>query len=51
MCRSTSRATPTESDRYWQKNFELLVDITDAEDFATAAGIQTRLRHRRRRPT
>jgi len=28
------------SDRYWQKNFELLVDVTDAEDFATAAGIQ-----------
>lgn len=28
------------SDRYWEKNFELLVDITDTEDFATAAGIQ-----------
>jgi nitrite reductase/ring-hydroxylating ferredoxin subunit len=28
------------SDRYWDKNFVLLVDITDTEDFSTAAGIQ-----------
>lgn len=28
------------SDRYWKKNFELLVNVTDTEDFAAAAGIQ-----------
>jgi len=28
------------SDAYWQKNFDLLVGVTDTEDFATAAGIQ-----------
>ena len=28
------------SERYWDKNFTLLVDVTDTEDFATAAGIQ-----------
>ena len=40
---------PTESDRsdaYWQKNFDLLVDVTDTEDFATAAGIQRGYRTR-----
>ena len=25
---------------HWQKNFDLLVEVTDTEDFATAAGIQ-----------
>ena len=28
------------SDRHWDRNFELLVHVTDTEDFATAAGIQ-----------
>ena len=28
------------SDAYWQRNFDLLVEVTDTEDFATAAGIQ-----------
>ena len=28
------------SDRHWQRNFELLVEVTDTEDFTTAAGIQ-----------
>lgn len=28
------------SDEYWQRNFDLLVDVTDTEDFTTAAGIQ-----------
>jgi phenylpropionate dioxygenase-like ring-hydroxylating dioxygenase large terminal subunit len=40
---------PAESDRtdsYWQKNFDLLVDVTDTEDFATAAGIQRGYRTR-----
>lgn len=40
---------PQESDRsdsYWQKNFDLLVDVTDSEDFATAAGIQRGYRTR-----
>lgn len=40
---------PRESDRsdsYWQKNFDLLVDVTDSEDFATAAGIQRGYRTR-----
>lgn len=27
-------------DRYWRKNFDLLVEVTDTEDFATAAGMQ-----------
>ena len=34
------------SDSYWQKNFDLLVDVTDTEDFATAAGIQRGYRTR-----
>lgn len=34
------------SDAYWQKNFDLLVDVTDTEDFATAAGIQRGYRTR-----
>ncbi|MGA1074450.1 MAG: aromatic ring-hydroxylating oxygenase subunit alpha [Ilumatobacteraceae bacterium] len=33
-------------DSYWQKNFDLLVDVTDSEDFATAAGIQRGFRTR-----
>jgi phenylpropionate dioxygenase-like ring-hydroxylating dioxygenase large terminal subunit len=40
---------PKESERgdsYWQKNFDLLVDVTDTEDFATAAGIQRGYRTR-----
>lgn len=40
---------PRDSDRgdaYWQKNFELLVSVTDTEDFATAAGIQRGFRTR-----
>ena len=34
---------PRDSDRndaYWQKNFDLLVEVTDTEDFVTCAGIQ-----------
>ncbi len=27
-------------DRHWQRNFELLVEVTDQEDFSTAASIQ-----------
>lgn len=34
------------SDEYWQKNFDLLVSVTDTEDFATAAGIQRGYRTR-----
>ena len=34
------------SDSYWQKNFDLLVNVTDTEDFATAAGIQRGYRTR-----
>ncbi len=30
----------TESDRHWEKNFELIVSVTDEEDFTTAAGQQ-----------
>lgn len=30
----------TRSESYWQKNFDLLVSVTDSEDFAAAAGIQ-----------
>lgn len=33
-------ADSERSDRHWHRNFELLVDVTDTEDFATAAGIQ-----------
>lgn len=29
-----------KSDNYWSRNFELLIDVTDTEDFGTAAGIQ-----------
>ncbi len=29
-----------KSDAYWQRNFDLLVNVTDTEDFTTAAGIQ-----------
>ncbi|MDJ0767149.1 MAG: aromatic ring-hydroxylating dioxygenase subunit alpha [Ilumatobacter sp.] len=28
------------SDQHWERNFDLLVEVTDTEDFATAAGIQ-----------
>lgn len=28
------------SDSHWQRNFDLLVSVTDSEDFAAAAGIQ-----------
>lgn len=37
---------PLDSERpehYWQKNFDLLVSVTDTEDFSTAAGIQRSL--------
>ncbi len=30
----------TRSDSHWTRNFELLVEVTDTEDFTTAAGIQ-----------
>lgn len=30
----------TWSDDHWQKNFDLLVEVTDTEDFVTCAGIQ-----------
>ena len=30
----------TRSEQHWERNFELLVRVTDTEDFATAAGIQ-----------
>ncbi len=30
----------TWSDEHWQKNFDLLVEVTDTEDFVTCAGIQ-----------
>ena len=46
---TVSLYVPTDSerpDRYWQKNFDLLVDVTDSEDFATAAGIQRGFRTR-----
>ncbi len=33
-------ADSDRSDRYWQRNFDLLVEVTDTEDFTTAAGIQ-----------
>lgn len=29
-----------KSENYWRRNFELLVSVTDTEDFTTAAGIQ-----------
>lgn len=28
------------SDRHWARNFELLIEVTDTEDFTTAAGMQ-----------
>ena len=34
---------PPDSERsedHWRRNFDLLVEVTDTEDFATAAGIQ-----------
>lgn len=34
---------PTDSprsDEHWKRNFDLLVEVTDTEDFSTAAGIQ-----------
>ncbi len=30
----------TRSDEHWQKNFDLLIDVTDTEDFVTCAGMQ-----------
>lgn len=30
----------SRSDDHWTRNFDLLIDVTDAEDFTTAAGIQ-----------
>ena len=33
-------ADSPRSDRHWERNFELLVSVTDTEDFTTAAGIQ-----------
>ncbi len=30
----------TNSENYWSRNFELLIAVTDAEDFTTAAGMQ-----------
>ncbi|MEZ5558079.1 MAG: aromatic ring-hydroxylating dioxygenase subunit alpha [Pseudomonadales bacterium] len=30
----------TRSDEHWQRNFDLLVEVTDREDFATVAGVQ-----------
>lgn len=39
-------APSARPDSYWQKNFDLLVDVTDTEDFATAAGIQRGYRTR-----
>lgn len=30
----------TRSDAHWTRNFDLLIEVTDAEDFTTAAGIQ-----------
>lgn len=30
----------SRSDNYWRKNFDLLVSVTDTEDFTTAAGMQ-----------
>ncbi len=30
----------TRSETHWARNFDLLVDVTDNEDFTTAAGIQ-----------
>lgn len=46
---TVSLYVPTDTfrtDEYWQKNFDLLVDVTDSEDFATAAGIQRGYRTR-----
>ena len=33
-------ADSPHDDDHWDKNLELLVRVTDTEDFATAAGIQ-----------
>ena len=33
-------ADSPRSDAHWERNFDLLVEVTDTEDFATAAGIQ-----------
>lgn len=33
-------ADSPRSDAHWERNFDLLVEVTDSEDFATAAGIQ-----------
>ena len=30
----------TRDDSHWQRNFDLLVEVTDTEDFVTCAGIQ-----------
>ena len=30
----------TRSDEHWQKNFDLLVEVTDAEDFVACAAMQ-----------
>lgn len=34
----------TAPDRYWRRNMDLLIEVTDTEDFATAAGIQRGMR-------
>ncbi len=33
-------ADSPRSDQHWERNFDLLIEVTDTEDFATAAGIQ-----------
>lgn len=33
-------ADSTRSEHHWSRNFELLIDVTDTEDFTTAAGMQ-----------
>ncbi len=55
LFRSNPGATPDENnlsaslyvppdapqpDRYWRKHFDLLIEVTDSEDFTTAAGVQ-----------
>lgn len=40
---SVQMYVPPDSERsedHWRRNFDLLVEVTDTEDFATAAGIQ-----------
>lgn len=40
---SVSLYVPTDTerdDRYWQRNFDLLVEVTDTEDFSTAVAMQ-----------